>query len=79
MILKPSLGIGYVEVIAVDKKLKSVSLVVHVPKLHRGDNPPEVKKWVSGQLNNAVKYLVAEGFVTEPLNSWSTNIGTIIH
>lgn len=79
MILNPPLKVGAVEVTSVNEQVRSIHLMVHITARPQDVKTMEVQAWTTSQIQNACRYLVNEGFVTEPLDSWLTHIGAILH
>ena len=79
MKLNPPLKVGAVEVTSVNEQLCSIHLMVHVVATPEIAQTMQTQVWISGQIRNACKYLVSEGYITGDINLWLTHIAAVLH
>lgn len=64
--MNPPLFINDIEVVSINPMLKTFSLVAHMKVVPLQMYTPEIISEVQRQVQIAVKYLVVEGFISDP-------------
>ena len=65
---------GNVELVAIDENSHSISFIIYVD-LNRFKENPNKKLFISTQMNNAVRYLIEEGFIPDDEIQWKVTGG----
>lgn len=80
MIFNPALKVGPVDVLCVNPKVKSVSMIIHIHVDGEYIPPVEDAKILFHKpISNAYKYLIAEGFVEAPISEWINHIAMVYY
>jgi len=78
--MTPALFIRDVEIVNINKALKTFSLVVHVKAAPTQMYSAEIQGRITERVQCAVKYLVDEGFIPDPKNEdWKCVISGMCH
>lgn len=68
-----------IEITHIDAASKSVGIVIHLYCTPNEAAQPETNKRITCLVKSAIQYLIAEDFLPDNKNNWTTNIGGIIH
>ena len=69
-----------VEITSINKALKSIHITLHLTGDLSTIDPAELQGEMMPYVNNAMKYLISEGFINiDDTNGWLTHVGTILH